>query len=48
LIVTVVVDTPMDLTKEQEELMRQLALLRGEEVAPADPGLMSKLRSAFK
>jgi molecular chaperone DnaJ len=48
LIVTVVVDMPTDLTKEQEELLRQLALLRGEDVVAADPGLMSKLRSAFK
>jgi molecular chaperone DnaJ len=48
LIVTVVVDIPTDLTKEQEELLRQLALLRGEDVTAADPGLMSKLRSAFK
>ena len=48
LIVTVVVDTPTDLTKEQEELLRQLAAARGEEVAPPERGLMSKLRSAFK
>ena len=48
LIVTVVVDTPTDLSKEQEELLRQLAAARGEEVTPHDPGLMSKLRSAFK
>jgi molecular chaperone DnaJ len=48
LIVTVVVDTPTDLSKEQEDLMRRLATARGEEVTPPDPGLMSKLRSAFK
>jgi molecular chaperone DnaJ len=48
LIVTVVVDTPTDLTKEQDELLRRLAELRGETVAAPDPGLMSKLRSAFK
>ena len=48
LIVTVVVDTPEDLSKEQEELMRQLAELRGEPVAAPDSGFMSKLRSAFK
>jgi len=48
LIVTVVVDTPTDLTKEQEDLLRQMAAARGEEVAPPDSGLMSKLRSAFK
>jgi molecular chaperone DnaJ len=48
LILTVVVDTPDDLTKEQEELIRRLAELRGEPVAAADAGLMSKLRGAFK
>ncbi len=48
LIVTVVVDTPTDLGKEQEELLRQLAAARGEEVAPPETGLMSKLRGAFK
>lgn len=47
-IVTVVVDTPEHLDKEQEDLLRQLAELRGEAVAAPDPGLMSKLRSAFK
>jgi molecular chaperone DnaJ len=48
LIVTVVVDTPTNLNKEQEELLRQLATARGEEVTPPDSGLLSKLRSAFK
>jgi molecular chaperone DnaJ len=48
LIVSVVVDTPSELTKEQEDLVRRLAAARGEEVTPPDPGLMSKLRSAFK
>jgi molecular chaperone DnaJ len=48
LIVTVVVDTPEGLTKEQEELLRRLAELRGEPVAAPEGGLMSKLRGAFK
>jgi molecular chaperone DnaJ len=48
LIVTVVVDTPEDLNKEQEELLRRLAELRGEPVAAPEGGLMSKLRGAFK
>lgn len=47
LLVHVMVDTPTDLTKAQEELLRQLAAARGEAVAPADEGLMSRLRSAF-
>lgn len=48
LIITLVVDIPSDLTKEQEDLLRQYASLRGEPVAATDPGLMSKLRGAFK
>ena len=48
LIITVVVDIPSDLTKEQEDLLRQYASLRGEPVSAPDPGLMSKLRGAFK
>jgi molecular chaperone DnaJ len=48
LLVHVVVDTPTDVGREQEELLRQLAALRGEEVAPADTGFFSKIRSAFK
>lgn len=45
--VHVVVDTPTDLTKSQEELLRRLAAERGEEVAAAEEGIMSRLRSAF-
>lgn len=45
--VHVVVDTPTDLTKEQEELLRRLAAERSEEVAAAEDGFMSRLRSAF-
>jgi len=48
LIVTLVVDTPTELTKEQDELLRQFAESRGEPVAPPEPGLMSRLRGAFK
>jgi molecular chaperone DnaJ len=48
LLVQVVVDTPTDLTAEQEELVRQLAEQRGEDVAPADSGFFSRIRSAFK
>ncbi len=48
LLVRVVVDTPVAGSDEEEELLRQLAALRGEEVAPADDGLFAKLRSAFK
>ncbi|HEX9969371.1 MAG TPA: molecular chaperone DnaJ [Acidimicrobiales bacterium] len=48
LLVQVVVDTPTDLSKAEEDVLRQLAALRGEDVAPADSGLFSKIRSAFK
>ena len=48
LLVTVVVDTPTDLSRADEELLRSLAAERGEAVAPPDSGLLSKLRSAFK
>ena len=45
--VHLVVATPKDLTKEQEELLRQFATERGEQVAPPGEGFFSKLRSAF-
>lgn len=45
LLVHIVVDTPTKLSKEEEELLRQFAELRGELVAPADHGLLSRLRS---
>jgi molecular chaperone DnaJ len=48
LIVRAVIEMPTDLTAEQEELLRRLAELRGEDVAPADTGLLSKIRSAFR
>lgn len=48
LLVRVVVETPTDLTKEEQELLRQFAHLRGDDVAPADSGFLSRIRSAFK
>jgi molecular chaperone DnaJ len=48
LLVQVVVDTPAELSPEQEELVRRLAAERGEEVAPAEKGFLSRFRSAFK
>jgi molecular chaperone DnaJ len=47
LIVAVVVDTPTKLTKDQEELLRSFADLRGEQVSEAG-GLIGKLKGAFK
>lgn len=48
LLVQIVVDTPVDLSAEQEDLLRQLAASRGDDVAPADSGFFSRIRSAFK
>ena len=48
LLVQVMVDTPTHLSGEQEELLRRFAAARGDEVAPADTRLFSKIRSAFK
>lgn len=47
LLVTVVVETPTKLSKEEEELYRQLAALRGEQVSPDEGGLFSRIRSSF-
>jgi molecular chaperone DnaJ len=48
LLIQVVVETPTDLDEEEAELLRRLAELRGDEVAPPDSGFFSKLKSAFK
>ena len=53
LIVHAVIQTPTQVTPEQEDLLRQLATMRGEErpegkVAPLEKGLLGKLRDAFK
>jgi molecular chaperone DnaJ len=52
LIIHISVETPTKLEPEQEELMRQLAKLRGEEAppgkfAPGQQGFFSRLRDAF-
>lgn len=48
LLVEVVVDTPTDLSDEEAALLRRLAELRGEDVAPEDAGFFSRIRSAFR
>jgi len=45
--VRIVVDTPTDLSKEQERLLREFARLRGEELANEDGGFLSRIRSSF-
>ena len=37
-----------DLTDEQEELVRRLAELRGEEVAEPSESLLGRIRTAFR
>lgn len=48
LIVEIIVETPAKLSTEEETLLRQFAELRGESVSQADPGFLSKVKSAFK
>jgi molecular chaperone DnaJ len=48
LIIRTLVETPTGLTKAQDELLRQLAEERQEDVAPPEAGLLSRLRGAFK
>jgi len=48
LIVQVVVDTPVDMTDEAMAHLRRFAEASGDEVAPEDPGLLSRIRTAFR
>jgi molecular chaperone DnaJ len=48
LLVHAVVDTPSDLSDDEDQLLRQLAAVRGEAVAPADSGFFARIKSAFK
>lgn len=48
LVVRVMVDTPANLSREQDELLRQLADERGEQVASHRSGLFSRFRSGAK
>lgn len=48
LVLALVVDTPTDLSAEQEELLRQLAKERGDEVKePGEDSLLGRIRSKF-
>jgi molecular chaperone DnaJ len=44
----ITIDVPTKLSKTQEELLRQFAAESGDEVAPADPSLLGRLKSAFR
>ena len=46
--VVILVATPTHLSKEADDLLRQLATVRGEAVASPDKGLLGKIRSAFR
>ena len=48
LLVQVVVDTPSKLSAEEDELLRDLARLRGDDVAPPGDSLFTRIKSAFK
>src|SRR5581483_2558150 len=48
LIVTVEVVVPEKLSAEEAQLVRRLAELRGEEVAPREEGFFSRIKSAFQ
>ncbi len=47
LVVRIAVVVPTSLTDEQEELLRRLAEISGDDVASPDKGLFSKIKSAF-
>ena len=48
LLVELIVLTPTALVPEEEELLRRLATLRGEEVAEPDQGFLARIKSAFR
>ena len=48
LLVEVTIETPTDLTEEQEELLRRFADLRGEQVAEPEKGFLARLRSVIR
>ncbi|HEX6379888.1 MAG TPA: DnaJ C-terminal domain-containing protein, partial [Acidimicrobiia bacterium] len=48
LIVRVEVIVPEKLSSEEAQLVRQLAELRGETVAPREEGFFSRIKSAFQ
>lgn len=48
LLVKAVVTTPTDLRPDEADLLARFAEMRGEEVAPPESGLLSRIRSAFK
>jgi molecular chaperone DnaJ len=45
--VFIFVDTPTDLSKDEQDLLRDLARMRNEEISSVEPGLISRIRSSF-
>jgi molecular chaperone DnaJ len=48
LFVEVIVEIPQKLTAEEDALIRRWAQMRGDNVDPIDPSIMSKIKSAFQ
>jgi molecular chaperone DnaJ len=48
LLVRVTVEIPTALDEESEDLLRQYATVRGEDVAPAEEGFFSRFKTAFR
>jgi molecular chaperone DnaJ len=48
LLVRIRVVTPTHLSKTQDDLLRSVALERGEDVAPPDKSLLGRIKSAFR
>jgi molecular chaperone DnaJ len=48
LLVRITVEIPTSLDEESEDLLRQYATVRGEDVAPAEEGFFSRFKTAFR
>jgi len=45
--VVVVIEVPTSLSDDESKLLRQLAVVRGDDVAPEEQGFFSRIKSAF-
>ena len=45
--VRIFVDTPVGMSRQQEQLLRDFAAQRGEEIGSEEPGIISRFRSSF-
>jgi DnaJ-class molecular chaperone len=43
----VVIEVPTSLSDDESKLLRQLAVVRGDDVAPEEQGFFSRIKSAF-